>query len=71
MENEDTFFKIEFFVTFVVIIIVMILERVANRSNTKKTESNILNHNSTKNIEKTHYLKILYLQLLNTTKIFL
>ena len=53
MENEDTFFKIEFFVTFVVIIIVMILERVANRSNTKKTESNILNHNSTKNIEKT------------------
>lgn len=53
MKNEDTFFKIEFFVTFVIIIIVMISERVANRSNTKKTESNILNHNNTKNLEKT------------------
>ena len=53
MKNEDTFFKIEFFVTFVIIISVMILERVANRSNTIKTETNILNHNNTKNLEKT------------------
>ena len=51
MKNEDTFFKIEFFVTFVIIISVMILERVANRSNTIKTETN--NHNNTKNLEKT------------------
>ena len=53
MKNEDTFFKIEFFVTFVIIISVMILERVANRSNTIKTETNILNQNNTKNLEKT------------------
>jgi len=60
MKNEDTFFKIEFFVTFVIIIIVMILERVANRSNTKKSESNILNQNNTRKLDETSIEKDQY-----------
>ena len=51
MKNQKSFFLEEFIIVLITLIIVMILERIVNRTNTNKIYSNILDKTSKKNNE--------------------
>ena len=47
MENQRSFFRKEFIFVLITLIIVIIVERIVNRTNTYKMNSNILDYKST------------------------